>query len=132
MPSIKRSISCDRMKKSILIFIQLLPVLFSLLLLAAHFLRAGIIPLVILLLLLPIGLFIRKPVIVRIFQIVLILGAIEWIRTMFLLVSIRKNETQPWVRLAVILGLVAFFTVASSFVFFSKTLKTRYKLNNAG
>ena len=118
------------MKTRILTFIQLLPVLFSLLLLAAHFFRAGIIPLVVLLLLFPIGLLIRRTVVVRIFQIVLILGSIEWIRTIFLLVLIREQTNQPWVRLAVILGLVALFTFTSSFVFFSKTLKARYGLND--
>ena len=121
----------NKIKTGILTFIQLLPVLFSMLLLAAHFLRADIIPLVILFLLLPIGLFIRKTVIARIFQIILILGSIEWIRTTFLLVAIREQEGQPWTKLVVILASVAFFTFASLFVFFLKTLRTRYCLNKS-
>ena len=121
----------NKIKTGILTFIQLLPVLFSMLLLAAHFLRADIIPLVILFLLLPIGLFIRKTVIARIFQIILILGSIEWIRTTFLLVAIREQEGQPWTKLVVILASVAFFTFASLFVFFLKTLRTRYGLNKS-
>ncbi len=121
----------NKMKTGILAFIQLLPVLFSMLLLAAHFLRADIIPLVISFLLLPIGLFIRKAVIARIFQIILILGSIEWIRTTFLLVAIREQEGRPWTKLVVILGSVALFTFASLFVFFLKTLKARYGLNKS-
>ncbi|NOZ83360.1 MAG: hypothetical protein GXP60_00845 [Epsilonproteobacteria bacterium] len=121
----------NKMKTGILTFIQLLPVLFSMLLLAAHFLRADIIPLVILSLLMPIGLFIRKAVIARIFQIILILGSIEWIRTTFLLVAIREQQGQPWTKLVVILASVAFFTFASLFVFFLKNLKKRYGLNKS-
>ncbi len=96
--------------------------------LAAHFLRAGNLFLVIAILLLPFGLFIRKAVVVRLIQVALIFGAIEWMRTTFLLAALRIQNNLPWVRLVVILGLVALFTLASTLVFLSKTLKRRYGL----
>ena len=96
--------------------------------LAAHFLRAGNIFLVAAAILLPFGLFIRKAFMVRIVQIALIFGAIEWMRTTFLLVTLRIQNNLPWARLVVILGLVVFFTLASTLVFLSKTLKRRYGL----
>jgi hypothetical protein len=58
----------------------------------------------------------------------LVIAAIEWIRTIYVLVSIRLEIGLPWARLAVILGAVACFTLASVLVFFSDTLKARYRL----
>ncbi len=115
------------MKTRMLIAMQLSPVVLSLFLLAAHFLRAGIIPLALLLIFFPLGLLIRKAIVPRLFQVVLILGAIEWVRTGWVAVTIREQYGQPWTRLAVILGVVAGITLASTMVFFSATLKNRYQ-----
>ena len=107
-------------------FVRLVPVILSILLLAAHFYRAGNLILVILIVASPCLLFIRSNWIVRLIQVELILGGIEWIRTMLKLVNIRQAHNLPWERLAIILGSVAAFTIMSVLVFNLKTLKTRY------
>ena len=107
-------------------FVRLLPVILSLLVLAAHFYRAGNLILVVLIAASPLLLFIRSAWIVRVIQVELILGGIEWIRTIFRLVHIRQADNLPWERLAIILGSVAVFTILSALVFNSKALKTRY------
>jgi hypothetical protein len=56
----------------------------------------------------------------------LILAGLEWVRTTVALVSRRQEAEEPWIRLAVILGAVALFTVASALVFRSAALRARY------
>ena len=107
--------------------LRLLPVVFSSLLLGAHFLRQGLMPIVILALLLPVLLFFRRAWIARLVQIILVLGAFEWIRTMLILVDGRRSAGEPWTRLAIILVTVAVFTGCSALLFRCGSLKTRYK-----
>ncbi len=116
------------MKKHLIAVLQLIPVFISMLLITAHFLRAHNILLVVISLLLPFGLLIRHPLSARIMQGALVLTAIEWTRTIFIIASYRSDIGHPWTRLAIILGAVACFTLASALVFFSKTLKERYRL----
>jgi len=108
--------------------LKLLPVFLSTLLMGAHFLRVGFLPLVVLVLMFPIILFFRKPWAARLVQVFLILGALEWTRTLFLLIHQRQALGLEWTRLAIILGLVAVFTGTSSLVFLSRSLKERYRL----
>lgn len=110
-------------------FFRLLPVLFSALLLSAHFLRSGSLPLVILSLLFPIILFFKRAWAARAVQVILVLGALEWIRTLLLLVAERREAAQSWTRLAIILGTVALFTGCSALLFCCRSLKTRYQLS---
>ena len=62
----------------------------------------------------------------RLFQVLLVLGALEWLRTLYLLAAMRIAWDQPWTRLAVILGTVALLTALSGLVFRSRKLKLRY------
>ena len=112
--------------------VRLLPVIISFGLLAAHFSRAGLLPLVILSLALPLTLFIRKFWVARSIQLFLLLGALEWIRTMFGYIEIRKSMGEDWVRLAIIITFVALITACSGLVFTGKSLKKRYKLEKSG
>ena len=108
-----------------------LPVVLSAVLLGAHFFRAGLIPLVVFVLLCPFLLFFRRAWAARLIQIVLVLGTLEWFRTLFILVAERHAGGQPWIRLAIIIGLVAMFTGCSALVFRSPSLKTKYRLENS-
>ena len=105
---------------------RIIPVILSFLLLAAHFQRIymDILSYVILLILLI--LIYKKPISVRIIQGVLILGAIEWIRIIFVYSAQRIEHGESWVRLAIILGVVALFTLASTMVFRNRKLKEIY------
>jgi hypothetical protein len=107
--------------------IRLLPVLISLLLMAAHFYRAGIMILVICIPASALLLLVRAQWAVRVVQGILVLGGIEWIRTLVTLVMQRQDMGMPWIRLAVILGVVALVTASSALVFRLKSLRERYK-----
>ena len=107
-------------------FIRLLPVLVSILLLAAHFFRAGQIVIVFVLLgFLPL-LMVRKFWVPWVMQMVLLLGAAEWLRTLVFVAQMRIEYDMPWTRMAIILGAVALFTACSGLVFRGKALRKRY------
>jgi len=107
-------------------FLRLLPVFISLLLLAAHFFRAGQTILAALPVILMAFLIVREKWVAWLIQLALVLGAIEWIRTLVAVAEIRLEYGMPWLRMAVILGAVAVFTALSGLVFRSKGLRERY------
>lgn len=87
-----------------------LPALFALLMLGAHFLRAGQTPLVLLALVLLVPLFIPRPWAQASVRWPLALGALVWLGTLAGSVRQRLAFDEPWLRLALILGAVAAFT----------------------
>jgi len=95
--------------------LRLLPATFSCLLIAAHFHRAGITYIAILCLLLPVLLLVNRHWSIRTMQLLLVSFALEWLRTLFNLVHIRMDYDMPWLRLAIILGIVTIFTITSAF-----------------
>lgn len=105
---------------------QLIPVVLSLLMLGAHFLRSANYLLLGGCLLLILLLLVQRPISARIVQIALVLGAVEWVHTAYVFVAVRSAHGMPWTRLAVILGAVSLFTLASALVFHTKTLRARY------
>ena len=106
--------------------LRLIPVFLSVLLLAAHFYRSGQVVLATICVALLFLLFIRESWIPRLFQFLLILGALEWLRSLYYFAAMRNAWDQPWTRLAIILGAVALFTALSGLVFNSKSLRNRY------
>lgn len=106
--------------------IRLLPVILSLLLLAAHFYRAGQVVVTALCLALPLLLLLRKSWVPRLFQVLLVLGALEWLRALYGFAAMRIAFGEPWTRLALILGAVALFTGLSGLVFRNRKLQARY------
>ncbi len=123
------------MKKNIAIslmnILRLLPVILAFALLAAHFSRADMLPAVIVSLVIPLLLLFRKPWIARSVQILLLIGALEWIRSMFGYINVRKEIGEDWGRLAIILVTVALLTACSALVFRGKSLKKRYHLDDS-
>ncbi|MBL7032084.1 MAG: hypothetical protein ISR97_02755 [Nitrospira sp.] len=107
-------------------FLKLIPVILSFLLLAAHFYRAGILALVFIYLIITLSLLIKELWVARLSQVFLVIGALEWVRTLLSLVEMRQAMGMPWTRLAMILGGVALFTGLSALVFQSRSLKKRY------
>lgn len=108
--------------------VRLLPIIVSFLILSAHFSRAGSPVLSILCLLIPLLLFIKRTWVARLIQILLIIGSIEWIRSIFTYVNTRQAFGEPYIRLIIILGIIALFTGLSALVFKNSTLKERYNL----
>jgi hypothetical protein len=98
----------------------------ALLLLAAHFFRAGLMPLTVLAVMLTALLFVREAWAVRILQTVLALGALEWLRTAWAFAAARAAQGQPYGRLLAILGAVAAVTTVAAL------LLTRPPVRNPG
>ncbi|MBK9090916.1 MAG: hypothetical protein IPL90_18485 [Holophagales bacterium] len=95
-------------------FLRALPVVLSALVLAAHFFRSRQLPLVALSLAVPLLLFVRERWSARVVQAGLVLGALEWVRTLAYFAGQRMEVGRPWGRLAVILGVVATLTALSA------------------
>jgi hypothetical protein len=107
-------------------FVRLLPVILSALVLAAHFLRGGHLGLVLISLAALLILLVREAWAARLVQALLLLGSLEWIRTMLHLMGERRSLGEPWMRMAAILGSVVLFTAASALVFQTARMKERY------
>ena len=96
------------------------------LLLGAHFYRADLTLVAVAAAALPLLLFVRAAWVARAFQVLLVLGALEWFRTMYVIAQMRIAFEQPWTRMAVILGAVALFTALSALLFETRGLRRRY------
>jgi len=105
-----------------------IPIVLSLVVLGAHFMRFGS-PLGVVGTGLLLGLlFLRRPWVARLVQIALVLGTIEWLHTLFEMVQLRVAFGQPYTRLAIILASVAAITLCSALLFQAKVLKKIYRL----
>jgi hypothetical protein len=94
----------------------LAPAGLSLLVLGAHFLRAGRLALVVAVLVLFGLLFVRRPWAGRTVQVALLLGALEWVRTTLVLTGERASMGRPYGRMVVILGAVAAVCAGSAWL----------------
>ena len=105
-----------------------IPIVLSLVVLGAHFLRygsqLGVVGAGVLLVLL----FLRRPWVARLVQVALVLGTIEWVHTLYEMVQLRVAFGQPYTRLVVILGTVAAIALCSALLFQAKELKRIYRL----
>jgi hypothetical protein len=97
-------------------------------LLAAHFVHAGLLPVAILCLAAGALLWVRRRWAARVLQVVLALGAIEWVLTAATLAHMRSAHQQPFARLLVILGSVAVVTILAALVFQLPALARRFGL----
>ena len=109
-----------------MLFACLIPMLFSVLVLAAHFLRTGPMILAMLCLIVPLILFVRRMWALRLVQLFLLLGAAEWVRTLIVLVRDRQAQGEPWLRLVIILGAVVAFTAGAAFILQAKKVRAHY------
>lgn len=114
--------------KKVLLFV---PIVLSLLLLAAHFLRFGNTLIVVAIVALLGLLFVRRWWVARLMQFVLVLGALEWLRTVVMLVQQRMAIGEPYLRMAVILGIVVAVTIGAALLFQVKDLKATYHMDAA-
>ena len=106
-----------------------IPVVLSLVVLGAHFLRdgseigvAGSLVLIGLL-------FIRQAWVARLVQVALVLGAVEWLRTLYGLAQLRVAQGESAARMIVILGVVATVTFFSALLFQSPAMRRMYRLD---
>ncbi len=104
-----------------------IPIVLSLIVLAAHFLRAGNLLVVLAALGLVALLPLRRPWVARLVQVVLVIGALEWTRTLATLAIRRSEEGEPFLRMALILGAVTAVTLVSGLLFETPALRGRYR-----
>lgn len=104
----------------------LIPLVLSALLMAAHFSRVNNDWLAIFCLALPFSLFIKKLWIKRVYQILLFIGCFVWAERTVVLVRMRQESGEAWIRLAIILIAVALFTMLSALSFETKKARKRY------
>lgn len=110
----------------------LFPVVLATLVLAAHFLRAGaLFAVVILIIILPL-LGLRRWWVPRLFQAVLGLGALEWLRTLLVLREVRIALGQPHARMVAILAGVALFTLIAAALFEVPRVRRWYRERAGG
>jgi hypothetical protein len=112
--------------KKVLLYV---PVVLSFLVLGAHFMRYGNSVGVVAAVLLIALLLVRQPWVARFMQLVLILGALEWAHTIYELVQVRTAHGMPYIRMVVILGVVAAVTCLSALLFELPEMKKTYGLN---
>lgn len=101
---------------------------FALLLLAAHFYRADWMPLALLSAALTLLLAVPRPWAARTLQLALVLGTLEWLRTLAAFAAMRMAVGQPYLRLALILGTVAAVTLLAAWAFQHRALRSRFRL----
>jgi len=107
-----------------------IPIVLSLVVLGAHFLRYGHDIGVIGSLALIVILLLRQPWVARLVQVGLVLGSLEWLRTLYSLVQVRAAMGEPAARMLVILGGVAFVTLVSALLFQTRPLQKVYRLDS--
>jgi len=107
------------------------PVL-AFLLLAAHFLRTDAWLLVVLSLALIPLLFVPRSWAAHVSRIALVIGALEWLRTLVMIAAVRFSAGIPAWRMVLILGTVAVLTLLATLVFRNRRLRGFYRLPGAG
>ena len=108
--------------------LNLAPVVIASLVLAAHFYRADSMLGVLAALALVAIAFVRRPWAARAAQAGLVLGALEWLRTMATFAGTRIAMGQPYARMIAILAVVALVTALAALVFERAAMRRRYGL----
>ncbi len=103
----------------------------SAILMAAHFLRWGNLPLTAISLLFPFLLLIHKRWALLSAQALTFAGAAVWANTTYNFVRFRISASEPWIRLAVILGAVILLTFSAALLLSSESVRRRYPRSKA-
>lgn len=101
----------------------------ALLLLAAHFVHAGLWVVAVIVLALVALLGVRRPWAVRTLQLVLLLGVVEWLLTAVAIGQARVAQGQPYLRMLAIMGTVALLTAAVQLVFRRAPVRAHFGLD---
>lgn len=103
------------------------PIILAAVLLAAHFLRSYSLLLVILCLLAPFLLLIRKRWSLLTLQLLTIPAALIWLVTLSEIIQQRIFEQRSWTASAIILGVVTLFTLFAGWLLNSPQVKDRFR-----
>ena len=99
---------------------------FMILLLAAHFSRANNNILAIVTLAIPLLLFVKKSWVIDVLQGMGYLSALFWIYGAYQYIQLRIEAGEGWIRLLLIMGAIALYSVWSSYFLRSKQIKDTY------
>ena len=103
-----------------------IPAVFALLLMGAHFFRAGSLVLAAACALLPLLFLVRRRIALRIMQCALAAGVLIWIHTAAELTLIRIQLGAPWLRMLLILTAVALLTGLCVLLLNTSKMKQRF------
>ena len=106
--------------------IRIVLVAVSFLMLAAHFSRIDNTYLMLLSLLIPFLLFIKKRIMLIAIQILSYLASIAWFYSLYGYVQQRIEMDTAWGKLAIIISIIAIFTAISGFLLNSDIIKKKY------
>ena len=106
--------------------LRMIPLVIASLLMAAHFLRGGNIGLVLLSILVPLLLLIRKRWSLILVQLSAYAAAMVWVYATIRLVQERMLLATPWSSAVIILSSVALFSVFAGLLLNSRKVKERY------
>jgi hypothetical protein len=109
-----------------MIVLQHIPPILSAILLAAHFMRDGHALLLLVCLGMPLLLISPTKTRIRIYQFFLVVGALVWASTAVGIAAERLASGRPWMRMAVIIGVVTLWTLWSAWLFETKRMRKRY------
>ena len=115
-----------------MVSVALTPVAVAFAVLAAHFYRAGRLDLAVGAVALIALVLVPRPWAARVLQVGLVAGALEWLHTLASLVALRQSQGEPYVRLALILGVVALLTALTALVFRDRRVRARFRLAEPG
>jgi hypothetical protein len=108
------------------IFLRLIPIMLASLILGAHFLRDGHMVLVLICVLLPFLLVIRRRWVLQLLQGYALVGALIWAQSTYGLVQTRMAEGASWTRMLLILGGVTVFTLWAGYLLRSDSVRKHY------
>lgn len=106
--------------------LRLIPITLASLVLGAHFLRDGTVALVLLCVLLPFLLLIRRRWVLHLLQGYSLIAALVWAQTTYALGQSRMAEGEAWLRMLLILGGVTLFTLWAGYLLRSPRVRARY------
>lgn len=109
-----------------MMWLCIIPLILSSLMLSAHFYRHYNYPMMVISILVPLLLLIKKRWVLAVIQLFALGGAGVWINTIVVIADERMRSGGPWIRMAVILGTVALFTASSGFLLNLKKVKDNY------
>jgi hypothetical protein len=100
----------------------------ALLLLAAHFVHAGLWPIAAACIAATALLAVPRAWAARTLQVLLAIGAVEWVLTAAVIAHMRVAQGQPYLRMLTILGVVCVLTVVAALTFQHPALRRRFGL----
>jgi len=96
------------------------------LVLGAHFLRDGNILLTVVFALSPLLLLIKQRWVLWVLQAIAYVGAVLWLQTAIQILNQRLLLGEPWLRMVIILGVVAAFSVFAGVLMNGKVMQDKY------